>query len=171
MPPEVWTDELLLQSARLLRAFHDATVGFPRHGAVWQQPSRRPAEVVCHNHFVRYNFVLVDGRILRVMDVGMASPGPARQGSRPPRLPSRAAVGTRQHGPPLVRAAGAAAAPRPLVAASDGPRVERVLGLVVPLLDDAAVFAEGRGGRFLDHARAYRADAAWVAAHRAALSS
>jgi hypothetical protein len=45
-----------------------------------------------------------------------------------------------------------------------------VLAWLAPLLEDAAVFAEGRGGRFLDHARGYRADATWIAANPAALS-
>jgi hypothetical protein len=171
MPPAVWTHALLLESAHLLRAFHDATADFPRDGAVWQQPDREPAEVICHNDFVPYNFVLEEGRIVGVIDVDMASPGPRARdlAHLAYRIVPLAAPGNPDlPTSPLDERRQRLAA---LVAAYDGPTVEEVLSWLRPLLDDAAAFAEGRGGRFLEHARGYRADAAWVVWNRAALSS
>jgi hypothetical protein len=57
-----------------------------------------------------------------------------------------------------------------LVDAYGGPDRVEVLARVPPLLDDAARHAEGRGGRFLEHARGYRDDAAWLGANAEPLS-
>ena len=76
LPAVVWTDAFLLQAAGLLRRLHDASVGFTPQGAVWQQPSREPAQVVSVNDFAPYNLVLEGDRITGVIDVDQASPGP-----------------------------------------------------------------------------------------------
>ncbi len=170
MGAEVWTAALLEQSARLLSAFHDATVDFDRDGAVWQQPAREPAEVICLNDFVPYNFVLDGDRITGVIDVDMASPGPRARdlAQLAYRLVPLAAPGNADlPDSPLDERRRRLAA---LVAAYGGPDVGTVLAWLAPLLEDAAVFADARGGRFREHARGYREDAAWVAANRAALS-
>lgn len=170
MGAEVRAPALLGQAARLLRAFHDATADFDRDGAVWQQPAREPAEVVCHNDFVPYNFVLEGGRITGVIDVDMASPGPRARdlAHLAYRLVPLAAPGNPDlPDSPLDERRCRLAA---LVAAYDGPGVREVIAWLAPLLDDAARFADARGGRFHEHARRYRDDAVWIAANRAALS-
>jgi Ser/Thr protein kinase RdoA (MazF antagonist) len=76
MPEWVWDDRVLVAAARLLREYHDATVGFPRAGRCWQLPAHAPDEVICHNDFAPYNFVFRDGVLNGVIDFDTASPGP-----------------------------------------------------------------------------------------------
>ena len=124
---------------------------------------------MCHNDFVAYNFVLRDGRIVGVIDVDMASPGPR----------ARDLAHLAYRTVPLAHPANPDLPDSPLderrarlrraVDAYGGPGLPEVLAQVGPLLDDAARYAEARGGRFLDHARGYRRDARWVRANLAAL--
>jgi Phosphotransferase enzyme family/Domain of unknown function (DUF4111) len=77
LPDFVWSDDTLVSVARLLAAYHDATVGFvPPAGAVWQWPTHQPAEVVCHNDFGPYNLLFQNKRFTGVIDFDTASPGP-----------------------------------------------------------------------------------------------
>jgi hypothetical protein len=78
MPAYVWDDETLVAAARLLRAYHDATVGFVAPpDAGWQGPTPPgAAEVVCHNDVAPYNAVFRDGRPVALIDFEMAAPGP-----------------------------------------------------------------------------------------------
>ncbi|MFT2693324.1 phosphotransferase [Clavibacter zhangzhiyongii] len=76
LPDWVWADDVLVQAGRRLRELHDASVGFALDGAVWQSPTKVPAEVVCHNDFAPHNLVFADGRLTGVIDVDMCSPGP-----------------------------------------------------------------------------------------------
>ena len=64
MPALVWEPRVLDVAARMLRAFHDATVGFPREGRTWQLAAHEPDEVICHNDFAPYNLIFEDGRLL-----------------------------------------------------------------------------------------------------------
>lgn len=75
LPAEVWSDATLDSAGWMLRALHDATLDFDRSGALWQQPAREPAEVICHNDFAPYNFVFEGQRLTGVIDWDMASPG------------------------------------------------------------------------------------------------
>lgn len=78
MPSFVWEDETLTTAARLLRAYHDATVGFVAPAdAGWQgsAPAAR-AEVICHNDVAPYNVVFRDRRPFALIDFDMAAPGP-----------------------------------------------------------------------------------------------
>ena len=73
----VLSDAMLGTVARLLRAYHDATVSFvPPSGTVWHWPAHEPAEVVCHNDFAPYNLLFDGERITGVIDFDMAAPGP-----------------------------------------------------------------------------------------------
>lgn len=75
----VRSDETLADAARLLRRYHDATVGFkPAVEAVWQfaYPDTAEHEVICHNDFAPYNCVFVDQRLRAVIDFDTAGPGP-----------------------------------------------------------------------------------------------
>jgi aminoglycoside phosphotransferase (APT) family kinase protein len=83
LPDWVWTDAALVDAARHLRQLHDASIGFgmDRAGfgserAIWQSPSKIPAEVICHNDFAPHNLAFVDGQIVGAIDFDMCSPGP-----------------------------------------------------------------------------------------------
>ncbi|HWD63487.1 MAG TPA: aminoglycoside phosphotransferase family protein [Humibacter sp.] len=80
MPSWVWRDDVLVQAARMLRAWHDSTAGFSPVNAVWRLPSHDPAEVVCHNDFAQYNLVFdLEGdepELTGVIDFDTMSPGP-----------------------------------------------------------------------------------------------
>ena len=76
MPAWMWAEPVLADAARLLRRWHDASADFAAVDAIWQQPAREPAEVVCHNDWSPHNLVFADGRVTGVIDVDMASPGP-----------------------------------------------------------------------------------------------
>jgi Ser/Thr protein kinase RdoA (MazF antagonist) len=78
LPPDAWSDEALVHAARLLRRYHDATVGYaPPDNAVWQlQAPLGPLEVICHNDFAPYNLVFADWRPRAIIDFDMAGPGP-----------------------------------------------------------------------------------------------
>lgn len=77
LPEELRADAVLVEAARLLRAFHDATVDFtPPPGAVWQFGAREPADVICHGDFAPYNLVFEGRRIVGIIDFDTAGPGP-----------------------------------------------------------------------------------------------
>ncbi len=78
-PPTLWSDTVLVEAARLLRRYHNATRGFaPPLDAVWQFAHPDPArhEVICHNDFAPFNCVFVDGHIHAMIDFDTAGPGP-----------------------------------------------------------------------------------------------
>lgn len=75
MPEWVWSDEILTDAARLLRTWHEASIGFDERDAVWQSPRHEPVEVIGHNDFSPHNMVFADGCLVGVIDVDMCSPG------------------------------------------------------------------------------------------------
>lgn len=76
LPPWVWDDSVIVAGAQRLRDVHDASIGFGLDGAIWQSPTKVPAEVVCHNDFAPHNFAFDDGVIVGAIDFDMCSPGP-----------------------------------------------------------------------------------------------
>lgn len=69
----------LESSAKLLRAYHDATVTFLQThpaGQTWMFPARSPAEVICHGDFAPYNVVLDGDQAIGLIDFDTAHPGP-----------------------------------------------------------------------------------------------
>lgn len=76
MPEWVWSEVALMDAARALRQWHDATCCFDLAGAVWSSDAREPAEVICHNDFAPYNCVFRDGRFAGAIDFDLCSPGP-----------------------------------------------------------------------------------------------
>ncbi|MGV2965361.1 aminoglycoside phosphotransferase family protein [Paenibacillus sp. FSL H8-0317] len=73
----MWSDESLIEVAKLLRSYHDATVGFTTTSVSTNRyPGVTEDEVVCHNDFAPYNMVFRDGRPQGVIDFDMAGPGP-----------------------------------------------------------------------------------------------
>ncbi|WP_344890962.1 phosphotransferase, partial [Nonomuraea antimicrobica] len=77
LPGWARADEALTGVARLLRAYHDATTGFPAPpDAVWYFPPVEPAEVICHGDVAPYNCVFEGGRPVALIDFDTAHPGP-----------------------------------------------------------------------------------------------
>lgn len=76
LPDWVWNDPVLIDGARRLRQLHDASAGFGIEGALWQSPSKIPAEVICHNDFAPHNLVFEGGQMIGAIDFDMCSPGP-----------------------------------------------------------------------------------------------
>lgn len=79
LPLYMWADAALVGAARLLRRYHDATVGYtPPDGAHWQMADPDPArhEVICHNDFAPYNLTFVAEQPTGIIDFDFAGPGP-----------------------------------------------------------------------------------------------
>jgi aminoglycoside phosphotransferase (APT) family kinase protein len=76
MPDWIWSDAVLTDAARKLRALHDSTASFDSAEAIWRLPPHEPAEVICHNDFAPYNLVFTDRTVTGVIDFDTASPGP-----------------------------------------------------------------------------------------------
>ena len=77
LPSWMWDEKVLVAVAKLLRLYHDATVGFLQPAdARWQLASHGTAEVICHNDFAPYNLIFSNRRPVDVIDFDMASPGP-----------------------------------------------------------------------------------------------
>lgn len=79
--PEVdrymWSDEVLAQLAKLLRSYHDATIGFTSSAASSNQyPESSLHEVICHNDAALYNIVFKNQNPVGIIDYDMAGPGP-----------------------------------------------------------------------------------------------
>jgi hypothetical protein len=73
------SERVLAEVARLLRRYHDATVGYvPPAGAAWRWlvGAPRVGEVVCHNDVGPWNVVARGGRIVGLIDFDFAAPGP-----------------------------------------------------------------------------------------------
>lgn len=78
-PPNLWSDEVVINAARFLRRYHDATIGFvPPTDAAWQlvYPDHSRHDVICHNDFAWYNCIFRDGRLHALIDFDTAGPGP-----------------------------------------------------------------------------------------------
>ncbi|PJJ72817.1 phosphotransferase family enzyme [Diaminobutyricimonas aerilata] len=169
MPEWLWSDALLREAGLRLRRLHGATLGFDRAGAVWRMPAHEPAEVICHNDFAPYNFVVdAQRRLTGVIDFDTASPGPRRWDLA--YLAYRLVplgVGEVDPGSPID---GAERRRRLhlLCAAYGDADPDDVLTAVVPRLRELADFSELRapqeGAHLLGHARLYRDDADAVAA-------
>jgi len=169
-PPWLWSEENLRDAGRLLRRLHDASLGLDLPGAVWQLPARVPAEVICHNDAAPYNMVFRAGRLVGLIDVDTAAPGPrlwdlAYTAYRLAPFAADAFAGVSYdvgHLDPLARldvlvdAYGA------------GWSRAEVVGTMAERLTELAAFSEARadgGGpaELREHAAMYRSDAARVA--------
>lgn len=75
------TDEVLASIARLIRRFHDATVGFVALGGAWEwsdemaDPEPGDDPVLCHNDVCPENVVFRDGVAMALLDFDFAAPG------------------------------------------------------------------------------------------------
>jgi Phosphotransferase enzyme family len=75
----VWSDDALVQSARIMRAYHDAVRDFRPPGThVWRFATAAIGcdDIVCHNDIAPYNIVWNHGRVVGVIDWDVASPAP-----------------------------------------------------------------------------------------------
>lgn len=78
--PDLWRrDRPLIDTARMLRTYHDASQSYVAQGdedwaIVFPDPDRY--EVICHNDFAPYNFIFSDGVPRAVVDFDLAGPGP-----------------------------------------------------------------------------------------------
>lgn len=143
LPTWVWRESVLTSGAQLLRTLHDASESFSTAGRTWQQPTREPAEVVCHNDFAPHNLVFDDGhQLVGVIDWDMCSPGP--------RLHDLAVFATR-------------AVPLTVDLPADGPSAADLRARIQTVLDayrseatiDELLASAASGLRFLaDHSRA-----------------
>lgn len=75
-----WLGETsLIAAAKLLRAYHDATVDFlPSASTDWAYRHPDPAqhEVICHNDFAPYNLSFENSNPVGIFDFDLAGPGP-----------------------------------------------------------------------------------------------
>lgn len=161
LPDVVWTDEFLVQAAEVLRRLHDASVGFAPSDAVWQQADREPAQVVSVNDFAPYNLVLDEGRIVGVIDLDQASPGPRTRDLA--HLAYRLAPLTApENGDARVSTDAERGRRLRLLADAYGDVAPAaILSAVEPLLEEIAAHADSAGRP--DHAALYRRDAVWAA--------
>ncbi|WP_441248005.1 phosphotransferase enzyme family protein [Kitasatospora sp. McL0602] len=76
--PAAASPEALESAARLLRAYHDSTLGSALLHVTdgWLLPARTPAEVVCHGDFGPHNCVLDGTTAVGIIDFDTAHPGP-----------------------------------------------------------------------------------------------
>jgi hypothetical protein len=77
---EVRSEAALVSAARLLRRYHDATVGLiedgPTLGPAFQLGPLAPVEVVCHSDFAPYNVVFQAAKAVAMIDFDYARLGP-----------------------------------------------------------------------------------------------
>ena len=76
------SDAVVWQIGAWLARYHAAVADFsPPSGSVWRTVDRAvaPGEIVCHSDIAPYNVVVVDDRIVAVIDWDMACPGTSLQ--------------------------------------------------------------------------------------------
>ncbi len=80
VPNYLWDEEKSVSAAaKLLRAYHDATLDFAQNDAqLWgiTYPDTARHEVICHNDFAPYNFIFRDRAPVAVIDFDLVGPGP-----------------------------------------------------------------------------------------------
>lgn len=73
----MWSDVVLVELAKLLRNFHDATVGFTTSETSSNDyPEKSLHEVICHNDVALYNVVFKDKLPVGIIDFDMVGLGP-----------------------------------------------------------------------------------------------
>ncbi|MBH0168266.1 aminoglycoside phosphotransferase family protein [Fictibacillus sp. 18YEL24] len=73
----MWSDDVLMEIAKMLRRYHDAVADFPIEKC-WQPIGHTPEpfEVLCHNDFAIYNIIFDHERPVGIIDFDVAGPGP-----------------------------------------------------------------------------------------------
>ncbi|MCT4779611.1 MULTISPECIES: aminoglycoside phosphotransferase family protein [Exiguobacterium] len=77
LQPYMRSDVVLEETARLLRAYHEAVADFPIP-TDWQpiDGTPEPFELICHNDFAVYNVIFQNERPVGIIDFDVAAPGP-----------------------------------------------------------------------------------------------
>lgn len=73
------SETALVTAAKLLRAYHEATLGFQGimdESLDWMLPARLPRIIMCHGDFAPYNTVLRGETAIGLIDFDTAHPGP-----------------------------------------------------------------------------------------------
>ncbi|MEE4194746.1 MAG: aminoglycoside phosphotransferase family protein [Anaerolineae bacterium] len=79
LSPNARSVNALVSSAKLLRAYHEATVSFVKGlkgDEPWFLPALEPVEVMCHGDYAPYNIVLDGDHAIAIIDFDVAHPGP-----------------------------------------------------------------------------------------------
>ncbi|MCR8644434.1 phosphotransferase [Paenibacillus sp. N1-5-1-14] len=73
----VWSDDVIIEIAKMLRLYHDAVSDFA-YDDDWQSIDNTPQlfEVLCHNDFAIYNIIFNQERPVGIIDYDVAGPGP-----------------------------------------------------------------------------------------------
>ncbi|MCA1054007.1 phosphotransferase [Rossellomorea aquimaris] len=73
----MWSDDILIEIARMLRLYHDAVSDF-QYGDDWTSIDNtpQPFEVLCHNDFAIYNIIFNKQKPVGIIDFDVAGPGP-----------------------------------------------------------------------------------------------
>lgn len=71
----IWEETILLEVAKKLRQWHDATINFVKKSGDWLLENDEEPQVICHNDFAPYNCVFRDRQLIGVIDFDVCSPG------------------------------------------------------------------------------------------------
>lgn len=73
----MWSDDVLMDIAKMLRLYHDSVSDFSFDGS-WESIDNTPQqfEVLCHNDFAMYNIIFNHKRPIGIIDFDVAGPGP-----------------------------------------------------------------------------------------------
>ncbi|MEH7237662.1 phosphotransferase [Bacillus sp. JJ1562] len=73
----MWSNDVLIEIAKMLRLYHDAVSDFPLTDE-WKPMDNTPnkIEVVCHNDFAIYNIIFNQEKPIGIIDFDVAAPGP-----------------------------------------------------------------------------------------------
>ena len=75
--PYLYSEDVLIGAAKLLRRYHDATQNFVAPpNAVWMFEPMQPYEVICHGDFAPYNLMYANQRPTAIIDFDTIRPGP-----------------------------------------------------------------------------------------------
>lgn len=74
---ELRSEAALRSAGRLLREYHEATVGIANTSEDrWMFPPMEPRQVICHSDFAPYNCVFQCAQAVAIIDFDTARPGP-----------------------------------------------------------------------------------------------
>ncbi|MBX4148611.1 phosphotransferase [Paenibacillus sp. FSL W7-1279] len=73
----MWSDEVLIEIAKMLRFYHDSVSDFSFDES-WKSIDNTPLqfEVLCHNDFAIYNIIFNQEKPIGIIDFDVAGPGP-----------------------------------------------------------------------------------------------
>lgn len=73
----MWSNDVLIEIAKMLRLYHDSVSDFPLSDE-WKPMDSTPEkmEVICHNDFAIYNIIFNNEKPVGIIDFDVAAPGP-----------------------------------------------------------------------------------------------